>query len=142
VRSSLKTASEEPYQHLSRRRDGSVFPVEVRARSLPHGDRTLRISAIRDVSERVEAEERQGRLEAELRQAAHEWRQTFDALDLGIVLADAEGRIVRLNGEPSTWPRARRSATCWEGGSTSCPTASHGEPSAISTGRSARAGPR
>jgi PAS domain S-box-containing protein len=97
VRSSLKTASEEPYQHMARRRDGSVFPVEVRARSLPYGDRTLRISAIRDISERAEAEERQRRLEAELRQAAHEWRQTFDALDLGIVLADAEGRIVRLN---------------------------------------------
>jgi len=97
VRSSLKTASEEPYQHLARRRDGSVFPVEVRARSLPYGDRTLRISAIRDISEQAQAEERQRRLEAELRQAAHEWRQTFDALDLGIVLADSEGRIVRLN---------------------------------------------
>jgi PAS domain S-box-containing protein len=97
VRSSLKTASEDPYQHLARRRDGSVFPVEVRARSLPHGDRTLRVSAIRDISERAQAEERQRRLEGELRQAAHEWRQTFDALDLGIVLADAEGRIVRLN---------------------------------------------
>jgi PAS domain S-box-containing protein len=36
-------------------------------------------------------------LETELRLAAEQWRQTFDALDLGIVIADAEGRIVRLN---------------------------------------------
>ncbi|MFI5007285.1 MAG: PAS domain S-box protein [Solirubrobacterales bacterium] len=93
----LLTASEEPYQHLARRRDGSVFPVEIRARSLPRGDRTVRVSAVRDVSARVQAEERQSRLEADLRQAADEWRQTFDALDLGILLADAEGRIVRLN---------------------------------------------
>jgi signal transduction histidine kinase len=64
---------------------------------MPYRGRTLRVSAIRDVSERVEAEENQRRLEAELRQAADEWRQTFDALDLGIVLADADGRIVRLN---------------------------------------------
>jgi PAS domain S-box-containing protein len=97
VRSSMKTASEEPYEHLAQRRDGSVFPVEVRARSLPRGDRTIRVSAIRDISERVQAEERQRRLEGELRQAADQWRQTFDALDLGIILADAGGRIVRLN---------------------------------------------
>jgi PAS domain S-box-containing protein len=97
VKSALKHASEEPYQHRGRRRDGSVFPVEVRARSLPHGDRTVRVSAVRDVSAQVEAEERQRALEGELRQAADQWRQTFDALDLGIVLADAERRIIRLN---------------------------------------------
>jgi PAS domain S-box-containing protein len=55
------------------------------------------VSALRDVSARVEAEERQRGLEADLRQAAEEWRQTFDALDLGIVLANADGRLVRLN---------------------------------------------
>src|SRR5260221_3558385 len=97
VRLSMGAASEEPYQHRARRRDGSLFPVEVRARSLPHGERSVRVSAIRDVSAQVQAEERQRRLEADLRQAADQWRQTFDALDLGIVLADAAGWIVRLN---------------------------------------------
>jgi len=97
VRSHLRSESEEPYQHRALRVDGSVVPVEIRARSMPHDGRTVRVSAIRDVSERVEAEERQRRLEADLRHAAEQWRQTFDALDLGIVLADPEGRIVRLN---------------------------------------------
>jgi PAS domain S-box-containing protein len=97
VRSHLRSESEEPYQHRALRADGSVVPVEIRARSMPHDGRTVRVSAIRDVSERVEAEERQRRLEADLRHAAEQWRQTFDALDLGIVLADPEGRIVRLN---------------------------------------------
>src|SRR5262249_31442012 len=67
------------------------------ARSLPYRGRTVRVSALRDVSERVLAEERQQRLEADLRLAAEQWRQTLDALDLGIVLADAGGRLVRLN---------------------------------------------
>jgi PAS domain S-box-containing protein len=97
VKSRLRNGSEEPYQHMALRADGTRFPVEVRARSLPYRGRTIRVSALRDVSARVEADERQRRLEAELRQAAEEWRQTFDALDLGILLADAEGRIVRLN---------------------------------------------
>jgi PAS domain S-box-containing protein len=97
VRSHLRSGSEEPYQHRALRANGSVVPVEIRARSMPYDGRTVRVSAIRDVSERVEAEERQRRLETDLRHAAEQWRQTFDALDLGIVLADPEGRIVRLN---------------------------------------------
>jgi signal transduction histidine kinase len=79
------------------RPDGTKFPVEVSARSLPYRDRSVRVTALRDVSERMQAEDRQRRLETDLRHAAEEWRQTFDALDLGIVLADADGRIVRLN---------------------------------------------
>ena len=97
VESHLKSGSEEPYQHSARRRDGSTFPVEIRARRLPFEGRTLRVTAIRDMSERVEAAERQRQLEGALRNAADQWRQTFDALDLAIVLADPQTRIVRLN---------------------------------------------
>ena len=35
------------------------------------------------------------RLEADLRRAAFEWRETFDGLPLGVVVVDADGRIVR-----------------------------------------------
>jgi PAS domain S-box-containing protein len=97
VRAKIAKGSEGPYQHLAIRPDGTKFPVEVSARSLPYRDRSVRVTALRDVSERTRAEELQQRLEADLRHAAEEWRQTFDALDLGIVLADADGRIVRLN---------------------------------------------
>jgi PAS domain S-box-containing protein len=37
------------------------------------------------------------RLEADLRRAAIEWRQTFDGLPLGVLVVDAEGRVVRAN---------------------------------------------
>ncbi len=97
VRSRMASGVEGPYLHLARRSDGSSFPVEVRARSLPYRGRTVRVTALRDVSARVQAEERQQRLEAELRQAAREWGQTFDAIDLGIVLADAQARVIRMN---------------------------------------------
>jgi PAS domain S-box-containing protein len=97
VRAHLASGAEEPYQHLARRFDGSVFPVEVRARSIPYRGRMLRVTAVRDVSQRVQAEERQRRLEADLKLAVEQWRETFDALDLGIVIADPGARIVRLN---------------------------------------------
>jgi len=97
VEAHLEAGSEGPYHHRARRLDGTLLPVEVRARSLPYRGRTVRVSAIRDVSEQVRAEENQRRLEEDLRLAADQWRQTFDALDLGLVLADPEARIVRLN---------------------------------------------
>jgi PAS domain S-box-containing protein len=97
VRSHQSRGTEEPYQHLARRRDGTIFPVEVRGRAVPYAGRTLRVSAVRDVSARVQAEERQRRLEADLQLAAEQWRETFDALDLGIVIADPQMRVVRLN---------------------------------------------
>ncbi len=37
------------------------------------------------------------RLEADVGRAAHEWREAFDGLPLGVVVVDAEGRIVRAN---------------------------------------------
>jgi len=47
----------EPYEHLMRRVDGSQFPVEVRARTAEIGGRALRISVIRDITERRRAEQ-------------------------------------------------------------------------------------
>jgi PAS domain S-box-containing protein len=37
------------------------------------------------------------RLDADLRRAALEWRETFDGLPLGVLVVDAESRIVRAN---------------------------------------------
>jgi len=97
VEAHVSRGSHETYAHQARRRDGSTFPVEIRARSVPYQGRHVRLSAVRDVSERAAAEARQQQLESELRAAAEEWRQTFDALEIGLVLADPGGRIVRVN---------------------------------------------
>ena len=45
-----------------RRKDGTVFPVEVRARQMAHGDRWFGISLSRDITERKQAEEERERL--------------------------------------------------------------------------------
>lgn len=107
VEANLAHASAEPYQHLARRADGSQLTVEVRARTVPYRGRTVRLSAVRDISERVLADERQRQLEASLRLAAEEWRQTFDALEIGILLAGPDGRVARLNRSALELARAR-----------------------------------
>jgi PAS domain S-box-containing protein len=45
------------FETLHRRKDGSVFPAEVRARQFQHGARRFRLSLARDITERKRAEE-------------------------------------------------------------------------------------
>jgi PAS domain S-box-containing protein len=45
------------FETLHRRKDGSVFPVEVRVRRFQQGERRLHLSIVRDISERKLAEE-------------------------------------------------------------------------------------
>jgi PAS domain S-box-containing protein len=74
---------------VHRRSDGVELPCEIRLVRLPGPGTLLRVSII-DIRERK-------RLEADLRRAAVEWRQTFDGLPLGVLVVDGEGRVVRAN---------------------------------------------
>jgi len=52
-----------------RKKDGTVFPVEITANFFELHGRRIMLAAIRDITERKQAEEARGRLEAQLRQA-------------------------------------------------------------------------
>lgn len=52
-----------------RKKDGTVFPVETSVTCLSLKGKDVRISAVRDVTDRIRAEEEQARLEDKLRQA-------------------------------------------------------------------------
>jgi PAS domain S-box-containing protein len=82
---------EGPYEHQAVRKDGSVFPVEVRAKSLPHNGRMVRVTAIRDITRHKKSEE-------ELRESKDFFRILFDESPIPIVLADlANGGITYVN---------------------------------------------
>jgi len=57
VEERIRSGSEQAYEHLVLRADGSVFPVEAQAKALRIGGRSLRVTAIRDVSQRKSLEE-------------------------------------------------------------------------------------
>ncbi len=75
---------------LHRRRDGSVFPVEIRANRLLLDGRMTVVAAIRDISERREREEALRRSEARLRATVE------TSLDC-VIGMDREGRIIEFN---------------------------------------------
>ena len=52
----MANGRQEPYEHLALRKDGSVFPVEIRVRTARIGGRDTRITSIRDISDRKQAE--------------------------------------------------------------------------------------
>jgi PAS domain S-box-containing protein len=53
----MRSGRMETYEHMALRRNGDIFPVEVRARSAEIGGRKVRVSAVRDVTARMLLEE-------------------------------------------------------------------------------------
>ena len=71
----IRSGYDKPYDHLVIRKDGSVFPVEVWGRLMPYNGRMVRVTAIRDLTERKQAEQQQ--LELALQQERFESFKEF-----------------------------------------------------------------
>jgi PAS domain S-box-containing protein len=69
VRDHLEAGQTATSESRHRRKDGTLFPVEVRVYAFREGDRMFRVSVVRDISERKQAEATRVRLEEELRQS-------------------------------------------------------------------------
>ena len=77
VMAAIRSGSQEPYEHLALRKDGTAFPVDIRGRPMEIGGRQLRVTAILDITERKRAE-----------QEIAEWQQRYE------LVAAASGQIV------------------------------------------------
>jgi PAS domain S-box-containing protein len=86
VEERIRGGSEGLYEHSLLRKDGSSFPAEAHARAFPFHGRQLRVTALRDITERKRAEEEQARLSRVVAQAGE-----------SILITDPEGTIVYVN---------------------------------------------
>jgi PAS domain S-box-containing protein len=87
----LKMSGSVAYQGEHVRKDGTPFPVDVRARYYVQGGQGYAIGIIRDMSERVALERR-------LRDTAETYRQLFEGASDAIVVGSAEtGLIIDAN---------------------------------------------
>ncbi len=76
------------------RKDGTVFPVEVRASLLQFMGQAHGLAVIRDITQRVNAEK-------VLRDSEERYRTLIENIDLGITLMDRDHRIVTVNRKVS-----------------------------------------
>ena len=65
----FKKAGLMVFESAHRRRDGSIFPIEVSAKNLVFGGRELNLNFVRDISERRQIERERHEMEAHLHQA-------------------------------------------------------------------------
>ncbi|WP_051307201.1 PAS domain S-box protein [Desulfomicrobium escambiense] len=81
---------ENTFETRHRRKDGSVFDVEVSVAGAAVGDSSCVIGICRDISERKEAER-------QVRQSEEHFRALFELSQDGYVLADPQGRFLDAN---------------------------------------------
>jgi PAS domain S-box-containing protein len=87
----ISTGSEEPYEAQGLRKDGTVFPIEIRPRRIPYEGRKVRVTSVLDLTERKRSEEA-------LRASEAEYRAIFELAGVGNAQSDPEtGRLVRVN---------------------------------------------
>ena len=71
IRENIVKRSAKPYEAMGRRKDGSLFPIELESRDVTAGDEGFRVTAIRDITERKESQ-------AALRTSEEKYRRLFE----------------------------------------------------------------
>jgi PAS domain S-box-containing protein len=56
VMENMMSDNEGPYEHLALKKNGTTFPVEIHAKLIPFDGQIVRVTAIRDISNRKQAE--------------------------------------------------------------------------------------
>jgi PAS domain S-box-containing protein len=86
------------FEGVQRRKDGSTFPVEVSSQGAVLGDIPVLISVIRDMTERIAAEQAIEKLSQDMQRRAEELQAVFDAAPIGLAICqDTEGLHIRNN---------------------------------------------
>jgi PAS domain S-box-containing protein len=112
---------EEPYEVTALRKDGTTFPAQIQGRMIQFNGRPVRVTALRDITERKKAESRrkysleklrkykahleelvQERTEA-LRQTKRFLETVFDSIQDGISVLDTKLNILFANKKMEKW---------------------------------------
>jgi len=90
VKNNMQSGNEEPYEVAALREDGTTFPCEIQARMIEHQGRSIRITALRDITDRKRAEEA-------LRASEQRFRELAELLPVSVFELDVEGNFTYSN---------------------------------------------
>jgi PAS domain S-box-containing protein len=86
----ISNGYDRPYETVGIRKDGKRFHLEVCGKSFLYQNRALRISAVRDITERKEMLEM-------ILQAKADWEESFNTINDAITVHDKDFNIIRAN---------------------------------------------
>lgn len=96
VAEKMQSAGEETYETVAQRKDGTTFPVEIYSRPFPHYSGKARVAAVRDLTQRKQAErqavdlaiqrERVRLLATFITKASHEFRTPLSIIETRVYL--------------------------------------------------------
>jgi PAS domain S-box-containing protein len=72
------------------RKNGNIYPVEIRGKNIPYQDRNLRVTEFRDISLRKEKEQ-------ELKDNEENIRAIVNSIGEGVIATDINGFVTRMN---------------------------------------------
>ena len=84
------SGDEHPYEAVGLRKDGATFWIEVCGKPIPYSGRLLRVTAVRDISERKRAED-------ELRESEEKYRELVENMNEIIYTLDSSGVITYIS---------------------------------------------
>ncbi|MCD4695340.1 MAG: PAS domain S-box protein [Bacteroidales bacterium] len=90
VKMNIMSNYEKPYEAVAIRKDGSKFPCEIQAHMMNYKGETIRLTALRDVSQRKVAEKA-------LIKSERKYRELIENQGEGIILADLKEKISFAN---------------------------------------------
>ena len=102
VRRAIESNRAEPYEHLAIRKDGSVFPVEVRGGIMGKREDQTRVAAVRDITGRREACDQLKTLTQRFQLATAAAAIAVWDWDLSTNTAMCDERLLEIYGLPNT----------------------------------------
>ncbi|CCO23440.1 PAS domain S-box protein [Maridesulfovibrio hydrothermalis] len=90
VKNNILSGREAPYEVTALRKDGTTFPCEIQGRTATQDNKTIRITALRDLTDRINAEKK-------LRDSEQRHRLIFEHSPLSVIRFAKDGRIVDCN---------------------------------------------
>ena len=90
IRECIAEGNLGPYEVTGKKKDGTIFPIEIRTRIFQYQGQTARMAAIRDISDQKRAEEA-------LLEKERFLQNVFDGMQDGVSVLDPELNIIRVN---------------------------------------------
>jgi len=92
TRHNIRTEHSKPYQVMAKNKEGLLIPIEIEGNNLEYEGKNMRITLIRDLSERKRSEQ-------ELRESEDKFKSVFDFANIGIAITTVDGLAIDVNEE-------------------------------------------